>query len=86
MPLSFISRWRCLVSGGTKHEGKQAQIGLRFPYSGPETPYETVQFRNVKISALISPCLPKYGCIGLEKRGSPRPFKSRLVFAGALPV
>jgi hypothetical protein len=79
---SFIPRRRCLVSGGTKHEGKQAQIGLRLPDSGPETSYETVQFRNVKISALISPCLPKYGRIGLKKRGAPRPFKSRLVFPG----
>ena len=67
-------------------EGKQAQIGLRLPGSGPETPTETVQLRDVKISALISPCLPKYGCKGLEKRGSPRPFKARLVFPGGLPV
>jgi hypothetical protein len=67
-------------------EGKQAQIGLRLPGSGPETPSKTVWFRNVKISALISPCLPKYGSNGLEKRRVPRPFKARFVLPGALPV
>jgi len=40
----------------------------------------------VKISALISPCLPKYGWNGFEKRGAPGPFKSRFVFPGVLPV
>ena len=59
MPLSFIPPRRCLVSGGTKHEEKQAQIGLRLLVSDPETPSETAKFRIVKISALISPCLPK---------------------------
>ena len=80
MPLSFIPPLRCLISGGTKYEGKQAQIRLRLPVSSPETPSKPILFRNAKISALISPRLPKYGCNGLEKRRSPRPFKSRLVF------
>ena len=57
-----------------------------YPVPIRKPPSKTISFRNVKISALISPCLPKYGWIGLEKRGSPRPFKSRLVFHGGLPV
>jgi hypothetical protein len=68
------------------YEGKQAQIGLCLPGLGHETPTKTVWFRNVKISALISLYLPKYGYIGLEKRGAPRPFKSRFVFPGGFPV
>lgn len=84
--LPFAPRRRCLVSGGTKYGEKQAQIGLRLPDSGPELPYKTIRFRNVKISALISPRLPKYGWNRLEKRGSPRPLKSRLVFPSGLPV
>ena len=66
--------------------GKQAQIGLRLPGFGPETSCKAIWFWDVKISALISLCLPKYGCIGLKKRGSPRPFKARLVLPGGLPV
>ena len=66
--------------------GKQAQFGLGLPDFSPGYPVKTVLFRKVKINALISPCLPKYGRIGLEKRGAPRPFKSRLVFPGGLPV
>jgi hypothetical protein len=61
---------------------KQAQIGLRLPVSGPENPHKPVRFWDVKISALISLYLPKYGYNGLEKRGSPRPFKARFVFPG----
>ena len=56
-----------LVIGGMYSEGKQAQIGLRLPGFGPETPIKTVWFRNVKISARISPCLLKYDRIGLKK-------------------
>ena len=83
---AFVPPRRSLDSEGMYHEEKQAQIGLRLPVSGPETPCKAVRFRKVKINALISPCLPKYGWIGLKKRGSPRPFKSRLVFPGGLPV
>jgi hypothetical protein len=49
------------------YERKEAQIGLRLPDSGSENHRKTVWFRKVKISAIISPCLPKYGWIGLEK-------------------
>ena len=83
---AFVPPRRPLDSEGMYHEEKQAQFGLRLPGSGPETPSNTVRFRNVKISASISLCLPKYGCKWLEKRGSPRPFKSRLFFLGSLPV
>ena len=38
-----------LVIGGMYHEGKQAQIGLRLPVSGPETPSKVVRcFRQLK--------------------------------------
>jgi len=59
--LPFIPHWRCLESGDMYPERKQAQIGLRLPDSGPESLRKTTRFRNVKINALISPCLPKYG-------------------------
>ena len=82
----FLLPMRPLKSEGMYHEGKQAQIGLRLSGFGPEPPSKTVWFRNVKISTLISLRLQKYGFIGLEKRGSPRPFKSRLFFPGSLSV
>ena len=81
--LSFL---KMPMIGGISSEGKQAQFGLRLPDSGPETPSKTVRFRNVKISALISPCSPKYGCNGLKKWRLPRPFKARFVLPGGLPV
>ena len=56
-----------LIIGGMCHKGKQAQIGLRLPDYGTETPSKTVWFWDMKISAVISLCLPKYGLIGLEK-------------------
>jgi len=83
---AFVPPRRPLDSESMYHEEKQAQIGLRLQGFGPETPSKTVRFRNEKISALTLPRLPKYGCFGLKKRGSPRPFKSRLVFPGGLPV
>ena len=63
--LPFVPPRRPMAWWGMYHKGKQAKIGLRLPVSGPEPPSKVVRFRNVKISDLISLCLPKYGCIGL---------------------
>ena len=83
---AFVPPRRPLDSEGMYHEEKQAQFGLRLPGFGPESPCKAIRFWEVKISAIISPCLPKYGFIGLEKRRPKRPFKARLVFPGGLPV
>jgi len=48
MPLSFIPRRRPLESRGMYHEGKQAQIGLILPGSGPENPWKAIWFWDVK--------------------------------------
>ena len=48
-------------------------------------PCKAIRFLDVKISALISLCLPKYGLIGLEKRGPPRPLKARFGFTQWFP-
>ncbi len=83
---SFVSRRQPPESRGMYPVGKEAHFGLRLTVSGPENPCKVARFPNVKISALISPCLVKYGRIWLEKRGLPRSFKSRFVFPGVLPI
>ncbi len=54
---------------------------MRLPGSGLEKLVKPSGSWNVNTSVLITLWLSKYGCIVLEKRRSPMPFKSRLVFS-----